>query len=267
MTLTYQEARLEMDHPIVGALSPDGYFFWDGAQWVGAISSDGSWRWSGVAWVAIPQSPIQARRLAAYSSPRTLAVCVTVLIGGSVLVAAVEALLFRLYVAYTLTLGDLQVVYSVGVAGFLIFAISASLVILWFWRSHRNLGALGAEDLRFTTGWAIGWWLIPIACLWMPYRAAMEIWKASDPRAARTTSSDSRRQLGPSLLIRMWWAAWLASFVLSNLMAFVVPPDSNRLSLLTLVSGASTALAAILTILVVWSITHRQAERWRSFGR
>ena len=144
-----------MDHPIVGALSRDGYFFWDGAQWVGAISPDGSWRWSGVTWVAIPQSPIQARRLTAYSSPRTLAVCVTVLMGGSVLVAAVEALLFRLYVAYTLTFGDLQVVYSVGIAGFLIFVISASLFILWFWRSHRNLGALGAEDLRFTTGWAI----------------------------------------------------------------------------------------------------------------
>jgi hypothetical protein len=186
---------------------------------------------------------------------------------GSVLVAAVEALLFRLYVAYTLTFGDLQVVYSVGIAGFLIFVISASLFILWFWRSHRNLGALGAEDLRFTAGWAIGWWLIPIACLWMPYRAAVEIWKASDPRAARTTSMDSRRPLGTSLLIRIWWANWLASIVLSNVIAIVVAPTSNRLNLLTLLSGASTALAAILTILVVWSITKRQVERWRSLGR
>jgi hypothetical protein len=33
------------------------------------------------------------------------------------------------------------------------------------------------------------------------------------------------------------------------------------------VSGASTALAAILTILMVWSITHRQAERRGSLGR
>ncbi len=255
-----------MGHPTVGALSPDGYFFWDGAQWVGVISPDGSWRWTGVAWVAIPQSQSQARRSAPYSSPRTLAVCVTVLTGGSVLVAAVEALLFRLYVAYTLTFGDVQVVYTVGIAGLLIFVITASLFMLWFWRSHRNLGALGAEDLRFNTGWAIGWWLVPIAGLWMPYRTAMEIWKASDPRAGRMTSSDSRRQLGPSLLIRIWWAAWLASVVLFDLMAFVVPPDSNRSNLLTDVSGASTALAAILTIGVVWSITHRQAERWRSLG-
>jgi Domain of unknown function (DUF4328) len=252
-----------MEQPIVGALSADGYYFWDGAQWVGAVSRDGSWRWNGAAWVAIPRSPAEGRPVASYSSPRTLAVCVTVLMGGSVLVAAVETLLFRLYFAYTLTMGDLQVEYSVGIAGFLIFVISASVFMLWFWRSHRNLGALGAEGLEFTSGWAIGWWLIPLAWLWMPYRAAMEIWKASDPRSDRITSADSRLRRDSSLLIRAWWAAWLASVVLSNVMAFVVAPASSGLNTLTLVSGLSTALAAIFTILVVWSITRRQSERWR----
>jgi uncharacterized protein DUF4328 len=256
-----------MEHPIVGGLSPDGYYFWDGAQWVGAVSRDGSWSWNGTAWVAIPRSPADGKPLASYRSPRTLAVCVTVLMGGSILMAAVETLLFRLYFAYTLTMGDVQVEYSVGIAGFLILVISAAVFILWFWRSHRNLGALGAEGLDFTSGWAIGWWLIPLACLWMPYRAAMEIWKASDPRSDRTTSADSRLRLDSSLLIRLWWAAWLVSVVLSNVTAFVVAPASNALNPLTLVSGISTAVAAILTIVVVWTITHRQSERWRLIRR
>lgn len=256
-----------MDRPIVGALSPDGNFLWDGSQWVGAISPDGRWRWNGVAWVAIPQSSSAGSRQAPYGSLRALAVWVTVLMGGSILVAVVETLLFRFYFAYTLTFGDLQVVYTVGIAGFLIFLISAAVFVLWFWRSHKNLRALGANGLQFTPGWAIGWWLIPVACLWMPFRVAMEIWKASDPRSDSTIHADSRLRLEPSLLLRMWWGAWLASAVLSNLMAFAVAPDSNRLDSLTLVSGVATASAAILTILVVWSITRRQAERWQLIRR
>lgn len=34
-----------------GQLSPDGYWWWDGSQWVSAISPDGRWRWDGQRWV------------------------------------------------------------------------------------------------------------------------------------------------------------------------------------------------------------------------
>jgi hypothetical protein len=30
--------------------SPDGFWWWDGAQWRSAISPDGRWRWNGQAW-------------------------------------------------------------------------------------------------------------------------------------------------------------------------------------------------------------------------
>ena len=34
-----------------GQLSPDGNWWWDGAQWVSTISPDGRWRWNGATWV------------------------------------------------------------------------------------------------------------------------------------------------------------------------------------------------------------------------
>jgi hypothetical protein len=34
-----------------GQLSPDGYWWWNGTQWVSAVSPDGRWRWDGERWV------------------------------------------------------------------------------------------------------------------------------------------------------------------------------------------------------------------------
>jgi hypothetical protein len=59
--------------------SPDGLWWWDGAQWRPAISPDGRWRWDGRAWV--PATPPPARRGGA-----GMAVLVTILIFGGVLV-------------------------------------------------------------------------------------------------------------------------------------------------------------------------------------
>lgn len=36
---------------------------------------------------------------------------------------------------------------------------------VWQFRGQRNLVAAGRGGLRFTPGWAVGWWFIPIANL------------------------------------------------------------------------------------------------------
>ena len=42
---------------LVGDVSPDGRWFWDGQRWVSAVSPDGAWRWNGTAWVAGVSTP------------------------------------------------------------------------------------------------------------------------------------------------------------------------------------------------------------------
>src|SRR5437762_2504650 len=43
------------------AFSPDGLWWWDGAQWRPAISPDGLWRWNGRAWEAARPAPAPGR--------------------------------------------------------------------------------------------------------------------------------------------------------------------------------------------------------------
>ena len=53
------------------------------------------------------------------------------------------------------------------------------LVLTWIHRANHNARQLGADDMRFTPGWAVGWYFVPIAWFWKPYQAMKEIWLAS----------------------------------------------------------------------------------------
>ena len=53
------------------------------------------------------------------------------------------------------------------------------LVLMWIYRANYNARQLGAADMRFTPGWAVGWYFVPIGWFWMPYLAMREIWRAS----------------------------------------------------------------------------------------
>lgn len=42
---------------VPGQLSPDGAYYWDGAQWVTTLSKDGAHRWNGTAWIPTGDPP------------------------------------------------------------------------------------------------------------------------------------------------------------------------------------------------------------------
>ena len=79
---------------------------------------------------------------------------------------------------------------------------------LWTYRSSQNLLPLVYHDQRFSPGWSVGWWFIPVLNLLRPYQVIKEIWQGSYPH----TGAD--RQPAPlisptSPLLGWWWAAWL----------------------------------------------------------
>ncbi len=63
----------------------------------------------------------------------------------------------------------------------LVWLVIAVVFLRWTYLSNRNVRALGADGLEFTPGWAVGWYLIPIANLWKPHQALKEIFRASHP--------------------------------------------------------------------------------------
>ncbi len=72
----------------------------------------------------------------------------------------------------------------------------------WVYRAYKNVQGFGAEGLRFSPGWAIGYYFVPILSLIRPVQVMSEIWRASyDPR-------NWPRSPG-SWLIATWWTLFL----------------------------------------------------------
>jgi DNA-binding CsgD family transcriptional regulator len=93
---------------------------------------------------------------------------------------------------------------------FNVFYLLASVVVqilllIWVYRSARNLLTLGIQGIRYSPGWAVGWFFIPFANLIMPPLVLTEIWKASGPAAG----SDDWRRGSLNLFIPLWWLCML----------------------------------------------------------
>jgi hypothetical protein len=155
--------------------------------------------------------------------------------------------------------------------GVLAGLISLSLIVLWLVWQHRaqsNLRALGAVGLRYSPGWAVGWWFIPVAFWVMPYRTVRELWKASSPGGGAVDWTTQR----VSPILPLWWGAWVARWGLE--FASSLTPNDPGQPLFTytpqqLVHRVSWGIwadlayvvAAILAVLVVREIDRRQRER------
>jgi hypothetical protein len=72
----------------------------------------------------------------------------------------------------------------------------------WIYRAYKNIQGFGAEGLRFSPGWAVGYYFIPILSLIRPVQVMSEIWRASDD------PKNWPRRSG-SWLIVSWWALFL----------------------------------------------------------
>jgi hypothetical protein len=90
-----------------------------------------------------------------------------------------------------------------GTAGIGGLAFVATVIVWCIWQHHTQANAvvLSGGGLRFTPGWAVGWWFIPIANLWKPFQSVRELWKASHGGGWQTIATWS--------LLGWWWATWL----------------------------------------------------------
>lgn len=71
---------------------------------------------------------------------------------------------------------------------------------MWVHRVTANLRTLTQQDMRFTPGWAVGWYFVPILSLVRPYQGMLDIWRGSHGGSRDGES-----------LVRLWWALVLLS--------------------------------------------------------
>jgi hypothetical protein len=166
---------------------------------------------------------------------------------------------------------NLGAVAAIGLVGLLSGAISLGTIIvylLWTHQAAKNIRAFGQQMLEFTPGWAVGWWFIPFANYWFPYKVLREIWKASDPESVGANSNGgtawSSRPVGS--LFPLWWATYLingfiggAAAVKQVMVSFENPGKPNlTTSPLVLVAHFFLIIAAVAIVSIMSQLARRQ---------
>ena len=75
---------------------------------------------------------------------------------------------------------------------------------IWIYRASANAAAIDPSDKRIRPGWAVGWFFVPIANLFLPYRAMKETWSSTFDHRADVPGWMS-----------LWWGLWVISGILA----------------------------------------------------
>jgi hypothetical protein len=248
--------------------------YWDGAAWSPWVADDGASRVdaeaalaglppptdlappvgpSAFAWVPAP--------VAAFRSLRGLAVALTwVLSAAAVADVATALILFhRLDLVARYLHGDLSLIKDLHdaddavsgastVAGLLQLAVLV-LVIVFLYRASTNTRLWSTTPERWSPGWAIGCWFIPLANFVIPFLVVRDIWRRSVPDRS---------------LALVWW--WWVLFVAGVLVRFVDPGDSTLHDIRVrdgcdIAGGFLLAAAAVVLIVLLRRLSAAQHAR------
>ena len=140
---------------------------------------------------------------------------------------------------------------------------TAIVFLIWFHRVHANLEPLGAGELTYTSGWAVGSWFVPFLNLVRPYQIAQEIWRNSDPDEV---NPDNRGPSENSSLIGIWWAMWIISNIASNVSFRMsenvnTPQGLQSATAVGILTDVASIILTCLALMVVNSIQNRQLAR------
>jgi hypothetical protein len=127
----------------------------------------------------------------------------------------------------------------------------------WIVRTNKNVRALGAVGLRESPGWALGWFFVPLFCIWRPYIAMKQLWHASHDPAGWAMH-------GRASFVALWWTLWLASNGLGQWNArlqFSTDPHDVLKEKLVNFSAGAMGLASITTAaLLVYYLNRAQIK-------
>jgi hypothetical protein len=134
----------------------------------------------------------------------------------------------------------------IAIAYLVVFIVSGFLILKWIYRANYNARQLGASGMKFTPGWSVGWYFIPIFTLWKPYQAMKEIWKASHAPNDWTNAATSS-------ILGWWWFFWIVSNVIANAsFRFSMRAEElNELMTLNVVNQASELFSIPLAIITL----------------
>ncbi len=91
-------------------------------------------------------------------------------------------------------------------ANAVILLVTAAFFLVWVYRAHANVRVLRFAELKFTPGWAVGWWFIPLFNLVQPARAMAELYRIAETR--NPSAGRTHIRIRPVIA---WWSLLLIS--------------------------------------------------------
>jgi hypothetical protein len=150
----------------------------------------------------------------------------------------------------------------------LVYIPTVVVFCIWMHRSYKNLLLFGVRDLSYSPAWAAGAFFVPILNLFRPCQIALEMWRASDPGVA---AGESWRESPGSAVIGCWWASWIISGILGQILFRINLSGAVALEdtvVANMVADTATIAAGLFAILMTRELRARQEQKFQTlFGR
>lgn len=102
---------------------------------------------------------------------------------------------------------------AIGIVYLLIYLVTAVPFAMWIYRANVNSRGFGAHGMKFSAGWSVGWYFVPIGNLFMPFRSMREIWQISG-------NPHGWQRVPVGRLVYCWWGLWLGGSLLGQVLRF-----------------------------------------------
>ncbi len=157
---------------------------------------------------------------------------------------------------------------ALGLIELVTYLASAILFIMWFHRVHRNLPALGAMHLKYSPGWTMGSWFVPIMNLFRPYQVMVEVWHGSLPEQNSNKTFVDHIDRGSHALVGWWWAAYIIMGIFDQISTRITMAADTVQSLIVadwaiIIASTITIPAALLAISLVKKIDRNQELHYK----
>lgn len=141
---------------------------------------------------------------------------------------------------------------TLGLVDSLVYLLAGIAFICWLYRARTNVDGWQARGLRWSSGWAIGGWFIPLGNLVIPKQVVDEV------RAASAASGfGAPVPAGSTPLIWAWWLCYL----LGNILASCGGIALHNTTVISAIAGLLLVAAGALAIQVIRDITALQQAR------
>lgn len=128
----------------------------------------------------------------------------------------------------------------------LFFTLAAVPVAGWIYRAHANLAEAGVSELRYSPGWSVGSFFVPLVNFVVPFRAMRELHNRSHGEAAWEAHA-------PVSDVTSWWSCQIAAGAVSAVAGLVALLATIPYLYVVQPPGVNTALMLFSLVLLAGS--------------